>query len=383
MNESMYTNWLRLAFASVLAIAWQAPTAGAQSAAKQANRSATLEEIVENVRASEALYANIEVLRRKTYRLYDVPDPPATAVKTGRSESRFVYQRGMIYLKNDESLKGIDGKDYDESVLEGYDGKSMRIVEQGLVANIRNDRIEDPRLFRPHCFCLRLEFPMSAFLQGGEIVRTYPRFRHTAVTVRYVGDEMRENLRCHKLRVDHKLDSWPEEHGTDVRYFWLAIDRNYLPIRTECLRQFQRDGEPPLEVGWVDDLREIAPGIWFPFHAQSDVYDVPTYSASKKLLLQNTTEFTVTKASLDPDYDVSLFRDIPIPNGAQVHVIENGVTVRSYTQGGRHTISPSRSVPWQWAAIGIVLVGTISAGGYMRYRRDRKADKLRGRRMCA
>ncbi len=86
-----------------------------------------------------------------------------------------------------------------------------------------------------------------------------------------------------------------------------------------------------------------------------------------------STELTVSKAALDPNYDISLFRDIPIPNGAQVHIIENGVTVRSYTQGGRHTISPPRAMPWQWPAIGIVLVGALFIGGYLRYRQRRNA----------
>jgi hypothetical protein len=342
-------------------------------AAQSGSPDAIMNAIIENVQANEALYENLEIVSSKTYRLIDGAMAPQNAAATIFGQSRIVYQHGLLFIKHDENLKGADGKQYDQGFLEGYDGKSTRVVEQGRVANIRNDKLDELRLIRPHCLAIQSQVPLSVFLRGGEGMRKHPWYRNASITSRYVRDEMCFGLRCHKVRIDLTPDSWKPTDGTHYWFqnLWLAIDRNFLPIRSEGYLDIQKDGESPIEIGVADDLREIAPGVWFPFRARIDSYDRISYRDQGKHSLMGTHDIHISQASLDPNYDISLFRDIPIPNGAQVHIIENGVTVRSYTQGGRNVIKP-RPFPWQWPAIGIVLVGTLTAGGYMRYRRGCK-----------
>ena len=46
-----------------------------------------------------------------------------------------------------------------------------------------------------------------------------------------------------------------------------------------------------------------------------------------------TSVIQVDKAELDPNYDISLFRDIKIPKGMAVYHIRNDEIVKSYVEG--------------------------------------------------
>ena len=57
-------------------------------------------------------------------------------------------------------------------------------------------------------------------------------------------------------------------------------------------------------------------------------------------MVENATELTFQKAELDPKYDISLFRDIKIPDGMPVYVVRDGKIVQRYIQGGRRLTDP-------------------------------------------
>src|SRR5262249_54377885 len=87
-----------------------------------------------------------------------------------------------------------------------------------------------------------------------------------------------------------------------------------------------------------------------------------------KQVVGNTQESTLTKVDLNPHYDISLFRDIPIPDGTLVYEVKDGEIINQYKQGEQTNPHwpPSRPFPWHWLvgpAVGLVLVA-----GWFTYR---------------
>ena len=94
------------------------------------------------------------------------------------------------------------------------------------------------------------------------------------------------------------------------------------------------------------DFREIGPGIWLPFKYSITVYDERTIKEENKLVVSNRREARIEKAELDPHYDLSLFRDIPMPEHAAVYELTGGKITRSYEIGGESPPQTGRSKLW-------------------------------------
>ena len=323
----------------------------------------TMNELVENVRTNEELYANLEVRLRSTYRLGEPENPSINYTKSGERSARFVYQDGMIYFRNDEENKDLKGIPERSDVLEGFDGKTTRLLEQNVIANIREGKIEHPCLFRPHSLILQgggVRFPLSTFLRGGKELRAHPPYNNVTTSIRLEGDEVVDGLRCCKLRLSHHLDSW-KTGAEDVRYLWLARERNYLPVRTEYFANPVRAGFQADEVGTSTNFREISPGVWFPFHSTLIVYTGTSTAAGQPLVAFNTTEFTIDQANLDPHYDMSLFQDIPFPDGLKVQVVKDGKIAQEFIQGGKRIGAAKLAEAKSSNLTGIVMIMTFVA----------------------
>lgn len=342
-----------------------------------------LTEIIQNVRANEELYRDIELRYRMDYDLLvDLGQQPDRTMKGIRLQSRSVLQKGLIYLKQDCKESTGDGKSQQVNTHQGYDGKFLRLVEQDAIANIREDRLEDPRLVRPHAFMLfdsaGIGPSLADYLTGGKVARRIGGYDNAEITVSYDGDEVVEGLHCHRLKILYKLDGWKDDRGPNVRFLWLAPERNYMPVRTEA--HGERPFDPkmwPGEIGQAEDFREIAPGVWLPYRVTSATNDLRTYLKEKKKQVQNQWSYTIEEAKLDPQYDVSLFRDIPIPDGMVVYEIANGKTLRKYTKGGVNVIRP-RSYSTRMIvllAAGVLVV--LSAGVLLLRKRARRSVPLR------
>ena len=330
----------------------------------------TMNELVENVRTNEELYANLEVRLRSTYQLGKPDHPGINYNKSGNRSARFVYQDGMIYFRNDEEMKDLKGIPERSDVLEGFDGKTTRLLEQNVIANIHEGKVEHPSLFRPHCLILQgagVRFPLATLLRGGKDLRAHPPYNSATTLIRLEGDEIVDGLRCYKLRLSHHLDSW-KSGAEDVRYLWLARERNYLPVRTEFFANPVRAGFQPGEVGTSTDFREISPGVWFPFHSTLIVYNGMSLAAGQPLVAASTTEFTIDQANLDPHYDVSLFQDVPFPDGVTVYVVKDDKVVQKYIQGGKRIsaakLAETKSSNLAWfiavPVVVAILIGTVS-----------------------
>jgi hypothetical protein len=306
-----------------------------------------LREILENLRSNELLYKDLELIVSRDYKLVNPPVDIPDLVKTGQRKSRFVYQGSMYYLRNDEKITNSRGEDQRPDTLQGFDGEIARVVEQNAIANIRKGRPVDGRLITPHWLLFRgtgdINFPLSSYLRGGESTRARDQFKNATNESAYIGDEMVDGLLCHKIRVAYWLDSWKDRsiEGADLRYIWLAPDRNYLPVKTEMYAHPRREGFGPLDAATSGEFREISPGIWFPFYSEIIVYNLMQAKKFQPALISNMEEIRLEKAELDPQYPKSFFQDIPIPSGMLVYEIEGNKIVRKFYQGGMRKPAPS------------------------------------------
>ncbi len=336
----------------------------------------SMSELVENVRSNELLYDNLEVRLRSTYRLGKPDFPRPEYAVSGESSARFVYQEGMLYLRIDYETKDQEGVAQRSDVLQGFDGKTTRLLEQSVLANIREGKVVQTRLFRPHCLILEragVSFPLSTYLRGGKDLRALSPYKNATTLIRLEGVEVIDGLRCSKVRIGYHLDSWkPGEE--DVRYLWLAQERNYLPVRTEFFQHPHREGVRPGEVGTSTDFREISPGVWFPFRSSLIIYTGLSIAAGQPLVMFNATEFTIDEAKLDPSYDVSLFQDIPFPDGVTVNVIKDDKIVQKYIQGGMRLSAAkvAERKSSNLAAIIAVAVGVAIVAGLAAYAMTRR-----------
>jgi hypothetical protein len=337
-----------------------------------------VDEIVENLRANEGLYRNIEVIFERHYRLGEPKNPRPDFVRKGETSERFVAQNGMIYLVHEEDLVNTDGKQSREDKLFGYDGQKSRLLGQKTIANIQEGLISRPPTFYPHDLSLPYhafsEQPLSVYLAGGpELKALSKRFSQYEVKTTYVGEEDEAGLKCVKVRFDYKVGGRLDKY-TSTRLFWLATDRNYLPVKTEYYRWELpiSKGWKPVEVGSLRDLREIKPGIWMPMKSIVTLYDANWLEEDRRLVVNNETEIVVKKVDLEPHYDVAFFRDIEFPDGATVYNLKDGKIVKGYVKGAPAGSSSRswRSRPWSYFAAALALSTGVVL--YARYGR-RKA----------
>jgi hypothetical protein len=109
------------------------------------------------------------------------------------------------------------------------------------------------------------------------------------------------------------------------------VDRNYLPVKATAF-SFQDSETIPLEEGALENLKEIAPGVWFPLKMVLNVYD-ETLARDGKQLQTWHNAIVVDEVSVDPHHPDSFFQ-IQYPDGTNVREIDlDGKTVRTFVQG--------------------------------------------------
>lgn len=347
-----------------------------------------LQRVIDNVRTYEALYQNIEAYITRSYKLRDPDelklfDPPVPGsppdgspimVKSFTETARTVLQGRFLYFRKDKKslLSNNTTKSY--TLEMGYDGEYTRKA-QTRVANLVRGLDGHEQLFRPHTWLLQgasVVCPLSVWLTGGEELRTYPGaglYRSSwAVETFYEGEEMVDGLHTVKLRA--KGTSRSTGKLITRRFLWLAVDRNYIPIKTVAYNS-ATSLTLPKEVGRLTDLREIAPGVWMPFRRSAEVYS-DAKLRDNRAVIANVRETSLTKVDLSPHYEISLFRDIPIPDGTIVYEVKDGGIIGEYVQGEdtRSRWQATRRPWWWWLAA--PLAGLAVVSGWAVYRRRRR-----------
>ncbi len=320
---------VHMASSTVRAIFW-----GIALAALQANGSETdISDIVEKVRSHEVKYRNIEFVIKMTLTSdLAVTKRSAAAIQSSTGRIRYVSQGDLFYFRRDEEAFGIDGQRVNMDLLMAYDGVDTRILEQGLIGKVYVGRKEPRTSPRPHTMALQNCLVTSSL---SDFLATKEYFKGISHAPAIIGEELYNGLHCLKIR-----DEYGRSHPTSVRIMWLAIERNYIPVR--CDSYFRAWSETlPHMTARVPDLRELAPGVWFPWRMVHTLY------ASEKLpqgqaIPYQTIELKVEEAALEPHHALDFFRNVLFSRGSPLYEIQDGQIMRKYQADGCSSASAVR-----------------------------------------
>ncbi|HWB11958.1 MAG TPA: TlpA disulfide reductase family protein [Pirellulales bacterium] len=161
--------------------------------------------------------------------------------------------------------------------------------------------------FRPHTAVFSDDRmrnrPLSDFLTA----KYWDETNQYRYLVQYIEDETVNGLTCAKLRLGSLIgDEIEPKH--QFFFLWLARDRNYLPVRAQHVELIWSDRIPTSDAR-VDDLREIAPGLWFPYHVVELAHDSwgGDGMGSGQVLINWRRERQVEKLDLELDAPDELF----------------------------------------------------------------------------
>jgi hypothetical protein len=316
-----------------------------------------METIIANLKANERLYDNRSVRWRRSYRYLEARPMIAKSknmesfhpIANSEEEGFCVAQNGKFFLENKGNVSSYGSEkgtmNQKLHVRKAFDGEQTRHLELAgpYVGNIYQGPAYDGRMFNPYVLPiqLRLAIPLSTYLSGTAAIRADPRAVdfHTGsqqYSASYDRDEKVAGLRCHRItETVTTTDPVGDSEVSARSKWWLAIDRNYLPVKNECCLDFYSK-DIPIQSCELGDLREIAPGVWFPFTAKLTLMQQVALLEHKKAIVAGVTEWVVSEVSLKPQYESSFFRDVKFPDGTLVYeMAADKKVIRSYVQGGK------------------------------------------------
>jgi hypothetical protein len=361
-----------MGFSRILLVGMIAASSCTRATAQQ-QTSDRMKEIIENVRANEGLYKNLDVSFSTSYRLQDAKDPivKGNATISRKQSYKWVLQDSFMYYKSLESGGTVSQGDFEDSEEIAYDGEYTRLVKNKTLVNKIRGRPNNQMTFRPHTWLLDrgTTAPLSVFLTGGKTLQAHPqagRYKDDDVRTTFLGEDDVNGLPCLKLRCEGRAGGGELYWMRDI---WLAPTRNYLPVRKLGF-SLPYSKDLPLEDATVETFREITPGVWFPLNETVTVYNERVIKEENKLKVSNVMDVVVDKVSLDPHYDIVFFRDVKFPDGAVVYEIDGGKQVDAYIQGGVQPPVTSTNKWWMWVIASTVLA-LVVASGYLLTRRMR------------
>ena len=234
-------------------------------------KGATLKAIIENVRTNEALYQNIDVSWLVNYSLERASEQPTKSLlRSSTTRGHLVQQQALFFVGATRESDGNDGsRDKTRSSQEAFDGASTRILRDDAVGNVIEGRHESTLTIRPHTLILRNSFirvPLSTYLEGAEACRGNPLgwsfrddWKDLTSTTEFLGSEQVGSRPCVHLRITTRLNRNGKVHVHGRHDLWLAVDRNYIPLKKINFAWRDPMGDLIGQVDEVTDFREIAP----------------------------------------------------------------------------------------------------------------------------
>ncbi len=278
--------------------------------------------VIAAVRAEEAKVRDIEYDVRTIVQDDREKDPVDPTELAGLATRRVVFQGIRSYIREESFTRTFAIKSHIEEVS-AYDGERTRTVVSGNCANIHLGRFVHPRLCPPHSLPLAhldVSLPLSVYLEGTDAIRAYlgipageavPLLADGAIRVvpRFVGEEDVEGVRCVRVGVGHITDEAKEFRHHSL---WLAPSYNYHCVKEESTGHKMH----------VTELRQIAPGVWFPWKIDVGQYDsLGAIQAKRHIVSHEVT--TARRVDPVPHNAESLFRDVAIPDGLPVFTIKD------------------------------------------------------------
>lgn len=344
--------WLLLAHAVLL---------GSCSASDEA-----LARLLEEVENAERLYENVSVNVSSVYRISEFNKkeyPSRTNVFLSEWKMRQTSLGDRYRIDIDGFSESLNGKQCRDRVC-AFDGKTSRLLEQGVIGNISPARRVDWHLFRPHALLLMdLEpvEPLSIRMQGSEAVRAYsPTTRHYGrMHCNHRGDDVIGGRPCQKIEfvtLDEKTGelSWRQ-------VLWLAEDRNFLPIRMENFEAFSKDKY--LTYAEAKQLDEVAPGIWVPSQVEIVHYDGFEFRKNGRQEIGWTQNISVSDVNFISEADPRTFSEVQFPRLAVMYELDvDGKVLRSWQEGVEPVSVPERvgASPLLWMIAGSVGLAIIA-----------------------
>jgi hypothetical protein len=318
----------------------------AQARAATGQPAMTLDAIIKNVAAAEALYDDIDV---RFHFQMNAANADPDLIARYKTSARIPPKKGHIpsgrmlldewtchyvgqgawfrYERKGQSINDSDRLPRaSRDLVNAFDGERQRILEQNLAANVLRNKQPERGAFRPHLVLLmrsRVFAPLSLILRGRDAIRA-SEFKgqigpDITVATHYLGSEIYDGLPCQKVAVE-----FFSKTRRQCRFeLWLAVTRNYIPARVICYGLYS--ATQPGGVGHVERWLKLQPGIWLPASSVSTIYD------DQELLDHNiqketeTERYVVDKAQLKPHYPKQYFSDVAFPKGAPIYEIDNGL----------------------------------------------------------
>jgi hypothetical protein len=265
----------------------------------------------------------------------------------GSSDQRIqqVFQDGLFRLDvTSTATYGEADKDRRMVRLRMFDGSTTR-YRQDNVANVIDGVQLDPGAIRPFTLfvagadCMS---PLSVYLSGEDAMSGYPGQKwdpDDAIEVVSQGTATVGQEYCHKLQLQ-KVDRISRRPRIGY-LFWLAIHKNYIPVRVESFT-YRWSPTLPVAVGEVTDWTEIEPGIWFPKQAEATRFSDIRLQRDKTSVPVWRKKWSIEHAELDVDYPIEFFQDWDLPKGTAVYEIGTDKKIkRSYHLGAETPPAPS------------------------------------------
>ena len=364
----------------------------------------TLEELIEAVRQNELLYGNIDVTLRQKYEQNPeiaqrmvgahVQGPSDVQIKpTQFSEMvwRYVVQ-GELYRTEKTSRVMYVGENSSETFVEmaAYDGRTTR-GRKDHIGNIVQGKYHFGTPVRVHGLFTLMgheHAPLSVKLGGSAALRAYRsglqrggagRFAEYGL-VKYRGMETCDGLRCHVVWLIRQARSGGSSSGEALAHlaYWLAEERNFIPLRYESY-QYDASKTIPVTKGRVLEWTEVTGGVWFPRRVVVEAIDIRSLQLSGQRVPNWRCEWLAEAVSLEPNHDISFFRDVPFPPGTIVYEVEGGEIKKGYQLGAPTAKAGGGGAPpgrrwWAYLLGAVIVVLGAAAIGVWRWRRTLKAS---------
>ncbi|MFO0810182.1 MAG: hypothetical protein U0746_16295 [Gemmataceae bacterium] len=316
---------MRLSPSTVICIAASlAPHDVAHAQSKHVN----IVELTDNIRSNEQLYHNYEVRWDRSYRFHteNVPLPAAVGGLVAITETGRCIRQGGLYFFREDTTNNLQGGQIQKfSMAQAYDGSKTRVLSAG-VANVVDGQQASAHDFHSHSWIIlrdNVKVPLSVLLRGGDELKKHPSagvLKDAVPKVSAEAVEVIDGLNCVRVNCDVSFDGHPLKPYLTYR-LWLAIDRNYLPVQTECYMALN-SRILPTGVRRASDFKELAPGVWLFHRLDNRAYDNGNLRQGKAVVNQ-TEEFSITVAHLNPDYPVEEFSKVDFPERATVYDVNS------------------------------------------------------------
>ncbi len=293
----------------------------------------------------EKLYGDLEV---KTRSISTYPHSTASAQNVRYdelAEEHSIHKGDLAYLATRQKMALPAGWQDTSIQRNAYDGEWTRMVwgqdprnPQGLGVVLRRgynrNLVGMPgglSVLRPHTMLLRQNWLVGS-LQHHLALRPSDQAGANArmIRFRYCGAAEVDGRPCIEILGNSPRARFSQ--GNPI-VLYLASDRNDLPIRAEQYGNVGGNRLMPINIDTCGDLREIAPGRWFPFRLTEFSFDVWAQVSQGWAVLnwrRDTTVESVAPASRVGD---AVFRDVVAPAGAWVQVQdEDGQFVGRFQQ---------------------------------------------------